>query len=154
MLYNTLVAIVVVYSAFCAIFALTMIGFEIRYGSLAGKRAFFTQLNKLSGKNVVIAFRWISFIALFSWLALALPLIDFILHTGLITTYESQQSILYSYLGAITGKQSNLYFAIVFFTIIGVKGFWLMEAMTDALKDDRLVANKFGHWGSSTNLKR
>lgn len=154
MLYNTLVAIVVVYSAFCAIFALTMIGFEIRHGSVAGKRAFFALLNKLSGKNVVTAFRWISFIALFSWLALALPLIDFILHTGLITTYDSTQSVLHSYLGEITGKQSNLYFAIVFFTIIGVKGFVLLEVMTDALKDDRLVANKFGRWGSSANLKR
>jgi hypothetical protein len=160
MLYNTLVAIVVVYSAFCGLFALVMISYEFRYGlgNVAGRRAFLARLNKLSGKKVVTVFRWISFIALFSWLALALPLIDFIVGQmvggGLITTYTNYpSSVLHTYFGDITGAQSNAYFATVFFTIIGVKGFWLLEVMTAALKDDLLVANKFGRWGSSTNLK-
>jgi hypothetical protein len=58
-----------------------------------------------------------------------------------------------SYLGELQSQDFNHYFAVVFFTIIGVKGYWVVKRMADILRRDELGVSVMGYWGAQSDFR-
>lgn len=138
-----------------------MIGFELWYqSSVQGKYHFFKILNKLHGKlTILLPFGVISILFMVSWLALALPWIDLFIGTNFATSFTHEANGwtgMQTWFGVFTSehKASEYYFGTVFVSILGVKGFWLLKEMVDALTDDTLAVRVTGRWGGSKNFTK
>ena len=150
--FKILQVFVLSYTGFVALFTIISFILELRFGLQGGKQHLFAWLNKLHGKNtILLPFRILSVLFIFSWLALALPLIDLFIGTDMIASYTHDTAGwagMKTWFGTFTDQNNagGYYFMTVFVSILGVKGFWLLKKMADILGNDQLVA-RHGIWG-------
>jgi len=150
--FKILQVFVLSYTGFVALFTIISFILELRFGLQGGKQHLFGWLNKLHGKNtILLPFRILSVLFIFSWLALALPWIDLFIGTDMIASYTHDNAGwagMENWFGTFTDQKNAgaYYFLTVFVSILGVKGFWLLKKMADILGNDQLVA-RHGIWG-------
>ncbi len=158
--YKLLQIFVLSYTGFVALFVIVMTAFDIRYGfQTEGKYHFFQMLNRLHAKiTILLPFRILSVLFMFSWLALALPFVDVFIGTNLISsfTHVDGYSAISTWFGTISDQDnaSGYYFMTIFASILGVKGFWLVKRMADILSSDELAVSNFGRWGGTRDFRR
>lgn len=154
-LYTPLYVVVLSYSAIIAVFSIASLSFEIRnaFRTVTANREFFSLLNRLSGRYVILnIFRVYSVAFMISWLLLSVPLINSILGGSVFISYMDWDTFK-SYLGELQSQDFNHYFAVVFFTIIGVKGYWVVKRMADILRRDELGVSVMGYWGAQSDFR-
>jgi|GEM_PF-3458288 len=150
------------YTGIAAIFGIVIIAFQIRYGfnNPESKYHLFQILNKLQGKTtILLPFRILSVLFMVAWLALALPLIDVFTGLHLITSFVEDVegwTAVQTWFGVLTDQDNagGKYFFVVFVSILGIKGFWVLKRMADILSTDELAVSNYNRWGSSRDFKK
>jgi hypothetical protein len=143
--YKILQVILFSYSAVCVFVTFFFLTFEIAFGQSKGKEKLHRLLSKLRGNvTILLPLRIFSVIAIFSWLAIALPLIDGIF-IGTNYFAHIQDGTLVTWFGNFSGKQGDYYFFTAFCNIIAVKGYFLIKEIADILSDDSLAINRYGN---------
>jgi hypothetical protein len=160
-IFQILQIIVLGYSALVVIFVIfsTVFEFKNRFRSVEAKLEMFSVLNRLHGKYFVLnLFRTLSIVSMCAWLILALPLVDLFIGTHLISSFgkdENYATTVVTWIGTFsdTGNQGAYYFGTVLFSIIGVKGYWVVKRMADILKKDTLAVGITGMWGARSDFR-
>ena len=86
------------------------------------------------------------------WLVLALPWIGAMLGIESLGHIDDHY-VLHTWVGNFMGKQGDYYFATIFVSILGVKGFWLVKRIADILSNDHLAMNRLGQWGARKDFR-
>jgi len=148
------------YTGLVALYVAVLSTFQIFHRSrIIGKYYFFQLLNKLNGKvAILLPFRIISVLFLIAWLALALPFADLFIGTNLISSFTEENGYtgIKTWFGTITDQNNAgaYYFGTVLFSILGVRGFWLLKMVAEILTNDTLAVSNLGKWGGTKDFKR
>ena len=147
-IYPILQMFVLSYTVLVILITLIIIFLQTKYHNyqLEKNREIGIILNKLRGKmTVLLPLRILSIIFILCWLTLALPWIDLLVHTHLITSFDATRNAFFTWIGTFYGEQQSYYFwSVLICGVVGCKGFFLIGPLARTLSDTSLVIGPEG----------
>lgn len=160
-IYNVLKFFLLSYTGFVVLFHLFVFVLEIKYKShLSVNHEIRKLFDKVRGKKIILLpLRIITYIFLVCCIVFVLPwIIALIMPNGISwIAYFDDANELHTWIGTFSdnGNQSNFYFIYSLISLLGLRGFWLIDYISRILSDTSLVVGPRGiiHYKKELRLK-